>query len=151
MAETKTKTYTISTMAKICGVSVPSVSALIKKRGFKPVKTGSHNAKYFDSKVKDAVVNHYQGKRKTKTKTAGSEQDDVIVGLRELVAEQRDMIDLLKRQLAIKDKQIEMATTLANQAQQLDLVKHGKLIEKESENVSEEVQSKKSFWKKFFG
>ena len=51
MVQSKSKTYTVSDMARICGVSVASISKFVKRNGLKPVKVGKNNAKYFDDAV----------------------------------------------------------------------------------------------------
>ena len=157
MVKTKTKMYTISELASICGVSVASISVFIKNSSFKPVKTGSHNKKYFDDAVKKQLEAHYQSKTKVKTKTTSNSKDDLISSLRERIEEQKHTIALLEEQLKVKDEQIKNASILASQAQQLDLAKietkNGNKTEKEVVNAEEssESQGKKSFFEKIFG
>lgn len=124
MAKTKTNTYTVSELARIADVTPASMSAYIQKLELKPTKTGKYNRKYFNQADYDKIMKHYHKKPKTETKTTNSTKDDVINTQQRLIDEQARTINLLREQLAVKDKQIETANRLADQAQKLDLTTH---------------------------
>ena len=124
MTETKAKTFTTSQLASICGVSVASASTYIQKHHLKPVKTGEHNSKYYDTSVLSAMKSYYRHKAKSGQKQRQTTKDDVIEQLQARIADQADTINLLKQQLSVKDEQIATANRIADQAQQLDLTTH---------------------------
>lgn len=146
MSKTKTKSYTLSELAKIAEVTPSSMSDFLRKHNLKPFKTGQYNRKYYDSSVYDIVIRHYKDKAKTETKTKSTTKDDIIAELRARLADKDKTIALLKDQLAIKDAQIadnaKMIATvskLADQAQQLDLTTHNQQL---TEPVSDKKDSK---------
>ena len=105
MGESKSKTYTITDIAKASDVTVASVSKYVKREKLKPVKTGQNNAKFFSHKDFEDIVAYYKSKRKDgKANHVQTTKDDVI-------AKQLETIELLKQQLAEKDKQIERQNT----------------------------------------
>ncbi len=143
MVKSKSKTYTTSELAKIFNISVVSASRYIVKHNLKPVKTGSHNAKYYDQAVYQQMKKYYLNKPKASEKQSHSvSKDDIIEQLQARIKDQSATIELLKQQLAIKDEQIATANQIADQAQKLDLTTHKQtdkqpqLIEK-SENLKE--------------
>lgn len=147
MSKTKTKTYTLSELAKIAEVAPSSMSDFIRKHNLKPSKTGEYNRKYFDSKAYDIVMKHYKNSEKTKTRSSNTTKDDIIAELRERLADKDNTIALLKDQLNVKDKQIaddhktiDTISKLADQAQQLDLTTHGQ--QKQLQEVDGSVVSK---------
>ena len=71
--KTKTKTYTTSELASVFGVSVGSISALIKKWNLKPVKTGNNNSKYYDMAVFDRLERHYDKSKQKRDKTTNTQ------------------------------------------------------------------------------
>ena len=105
MSKSKSKTYTTSELAKYFDISVVSASRFIVKHKFKPIKTGQHNAKYYNDAVFKQMEEYYQNKPKTQEEQAAT-------------------IELLKQQLTVKDEQITTANRIADQAQQLDLTTH---------------------------
>lgn len=105
MGESKSKTYTITDIAKASDVTVASVSKYVKREKLKPVKTGQNNAKFFSHKDFEDIVAYYKSKRQDgKANHVQTTKDDVI-------AKQSETIELLKQQLAEKDKQIERQNT----------------------------------------
>ena len=105
MGESKSKTYTITDIAKASDVTVASVSKYVKRENLKPVKTGQNNAKFFSHKDFEDIVAYYKSKRQDgKANHVQTTKDDVI-------AKQSETIELLKQQLAEKDKQIERQNT----------------------------------------
>lgn len=163
MVKTKTKTYSMTDIAEICEVSVASISALISKNSFKAVKIGEHNAKYYDSKVLEQIVNYYKSKTKTKTKSGKTTKDELISALRLQIDQQAKVINFLKeqintkdaqiaikdKQLAEKDKQLETNAKLADQAQKLDLTTHEQLkqLKLETKDTNQENSDvKTSHW-----
>ena len=105
MGESKSKTYTITDIAKASGVTVASVSKYVKREKLKPVKTGQNNAKLFSSKDFETIVAYYRSKHQDgKATHVQTTKDDVI-------AKQSETIELLKQQLAEKDRQIERQNT----------------------------------------
>lgn len=105
MGESKSKTYTITDIAKASDVTVASVSKYVKREKLKPVKTGQNNAKFFSHKDFEDIVAYYKSKRQDgKANHVQTTKDD-------LIAKQSETIELLKQQLAEKDKQIERQNT----------------------------------------
>lgn len=101
MGESKSKTYTITDIAKASDVTVASVSKYVKREKLKPVKTGQNNAKFFSHKDFEDIVAYYKSKRQDgKANHVQTTKDDVI-------AKQFETIELLKKQLAEKDEQIK--------------------------------------------
>lgn len=152
MRQSKSKTYTISDIAKICGVSVASVSKYVKRESLKPVKTGKNNSKYFSDAVYQEIKSYYADKVKKNQQEASSNhgpasKDDVI---RELRARINDLIatnELLRKELAVKNQQIESAIQIANQAQQLDLTTHNqKALPGETVKTNDETVKEHGFW-----
>lgn len=125
MAKSKSKTYTTSELAKHCHISVVSASRFIIKHNFKPIKTGNHNAKYYSNAVYQQMKKYYQNKPKSSLKQSRpATKDDIIEQLQARIKDQIATIEVLKRQLNVKDEQIANAIRLADQAQQLDLTTH---------------------------
>ena len=105
MGESKSKTYTITDIARASDVTVASVSKYVKREKLKPVKTGQNNAKFFSHKDFEDIVAYYKSKRQDgKANHVQTTKDD-------LIAKQSETIELLKQQLAEKDKQIERQNT----------------------------------------
>lgn len=105
MGESKSKTYTITDIAKASDVTVASVSKYVKREKLKPVKMGQNNAKFFSHKDFEDIVAYYKSKRQDgKANHVQTTKDD-------LIAKQSETIELLKQQLAEKDKQIERQNT----------------------------------------
>lgn len=115
MTKTKTKSMTITDLSRVTGVSGASITALAKKWKLKPTKTGEYNRKYYSAKDCQRIIDYYQSKAKTGTKTTKTAtKDDLIEALRERVKDQRNQIDQLNEQL-------KMAQINLNQSQQLQL------------------------------
>lgn len=105
MGESKSKTYTITDIARASDVTVASVSKYVKREQLKPVKTGQNNAKFFSNEDFEDIVAYYKSKRQdSKATHVQTTKDDVI-------AKQSETIELLKQQLSEKDKQIERQNT----------------------------------------
>lgn len=67
MGQSKRKTYTVSQMARICGVTVASVSKYVKRHSLKPIETGKNNSKYFDEAVLSEIRSYYKDKSEKQT------------------------------------------------------------------------------------
>lgn len=153
MTKSKSKTYTTSELAKHFHISVVSASRFIVKHGFKPVKTGNHNAKYYSSAVYQQMKIYYQNKPKSGVKQSHpATKDDIIEQLQARIKDQTATIEVLKQQLTVKDEQIANAIRIADQAQQLDLTTHNqhKLISSDNENKTEDHKEKGNFFWKLF-
>lgn len=125
MVKTKTKSMTITEMARSCDVAVSSVSALVTKWKLKPSKTGQYNSKYYSVEDTQRVLDYYQSKSNTDTKTSTRPtQADMLESLQRLVDQQTSEIEVLRHQLDVKDRQIEILQQLVDQAQKLDLTTH---------------------------
>lgn len=152
MRQSKSKSYTISDIAKACGVSVASVSKYVKRNELKPIAIGKNNSKYFSDAVYQEIKSYYSDKVKKNRQEASSNhgpasKDDVI---RELRARIDDLIatnELLRKELAVKNQQIESAIQIANQAQQLDLTTHNqKALPSETVKTNDETVKEHGFW-----
>lgn len=155
MTKTKTKSMTISQMAKASGVAVSSVSALVTKWNLKPTKTGNYNAKYYSVEDTARVLDYYQSKAKTDTKTTTRPtQMDMVKSLQRLVDQQQGEIEVLRHQLDVKDRQIEVLQQLVDQAQRLDLTTHAqsdrKLLETKTKTEQSPSDDNHSFLYKLF-
>ena len=152
MGQSKRKTYTVSQMARICGVTVASVSKYVKRHSLKPIETGKNNSKYFDEAVLSEIRSYYKDKSEKQTISDNyrpATKDDIISELRSRIDELTATNELLRQELDVKNKQIDSAIRLADQAQKLDLTTHQQksLPEKVVKSTVEEPnEKKKSFW-----
>lgn len=152
MGQSKRKTYTVSQMARICGVTVASVSKYVKRHSLKPIETGKNNSKYFDEAVLSEIRSYYKDKSEKQTSSDNyrpATKDDIISELRSRIDELTATNELLRQELDVKNKQIDSAIRLADQAQKLDLTTHQQksLPEKVVKSTVEEPnEKKKSFW-----
>lgn len=151
MGQSKRKTYTVSQIARVCGVTVASVSKYIKRHSLKPIDTGKNNSKYFDEAVLSEIRSYYKDKSEkqaTSDNYRPATKDDIISELRSRIDELTATNELLRQELDVKNKQIDSAIRLADQAQQLDLTHQQKVLpEKEVKSTVEEPsEKKKSFW-----
>lgn len=149
MGQSKRKTYTVSQMARLCGVTVASVSKYVKRHSLKPIETGKNNSKYFDEAVLSEIRSYYKDKSEKQTSSDKATKDDIISELRSRIDELTATNELLRQELDVKNKQIDSAIRLADQAQQLDLTTHQQknLPEKAVKSTAEEPsEKKKSFW-----
>ena len=76
MSKSKSKTYTISMMARECGVSVASISKYVKRNKLKPVEAGQNNAKLFSDVDFQHIKSYYQSKRENEGLTGQSAYSD---------------------------------------------------------------------------
>lgn len=152
MGQSKRKTYTVSQMARLCGVTVASVSKYVKRHSLKPIETGKNNSKYFDEAVLSEIRSYYKDKSEKQTSSDNyrpATKDDIISELRSRIDELTATNELLRHELDVKNKQIDSAIRLADQAQKLDLTTHQQksLPEKAVKSTVEEPnEKKKSFW-----
>lgn len=149
MGQSKRKTYTVSQMARVCNVTVASVSKYIKRHSLKPIETGKNNSKYFDEAVLAEIKSYYKNKSEKRDASENyrpATKDDIISELRSRIDELTSTNELLRQELDVKNKQIDSAIRLADQAQQLDLTTHQQkaLPEKEAKNMAQE--KKKHWW-----
>lgn len=147
--KTKTKTYTTSELASLCGVTVGSISVFIKKKNLKPVKTGQNNSKYYDTAVLEELKQHYNKSKskRDKTNTNRDLKTDLAVSqsenqlLRDQLEAAKSTIEILRNELKVKNSQIDKLQALTNQAQQLDLATHSQhqeLLEQKSTQQTDE-------------
>lgn len=150
MVQSKSKTYTVSDMARICGVSVASISKYVKRNSLKPVRTGKNNSKYFDDAVLSEIKSYYRDKGEKQSEASSTykpaTKDDVIAELRARIDELMATNELLRDELKVKNRQIDDAIRLADQAQQLDLTTHKQQELPESVKTTEEKPEKKKHW-----
>ena len=150
MVQSKSKTYTVSDMARICGVSVASISKYVKRNSLKPVRTGKNNSKYFDDAVLSEIKSYYRDKGEKQLEASSTykpaTKDDVIAELRARIDELMAINELLRDELKVKNRQIDDAIRLADQAQQLDLTTHKQQELPESVKTTEEKPEKKKHW-----
>ena len=107
MSKSKSKTYTISMMARECGVSVASISKYVKRYKLKPVEAGQNNAKLFSDADFQRIKSYYQSKRENEESVSQSPH----VTNADLINHLEDTIDDLRKQLSEKDKQIDRQNT----------------------------------------
>lgn len=134
--KSKKELYTMLEIAKIIGTSKSTVWRTIKSEKIKPVKRQGQKQLYSESVIK--LVNS-----KIEEKSI---PDDPV---------QKISIETLKKQLEIKDKQIDqlneqlrMAQINLNQAQQLQLEQAKKIRELESPEENQDIQKKPESIKK---
>lgn len=135
--------YTMLEMAKIAGTSKSTVYRTIKEKHIKPTKHKGQSNLYDEAVLKLII---------SKIEEDSVSHDPV----------QRIGIETLKKQLEVKDKQIEqlneqlkMAQINLNQSQQLALEQSKKIKEleapKEDAKSVKEVPKKKSLFERIFG
>ena len=107
MSKSKSKTYTISMMARECGVSVASISKYVKRNKLKPVEAGQNNAKLFSYADFQHIKSYYQSKRENE----GIIGQSPHVTNADLISHLEETIDDLRQQLSEKDKQIDRQNT----------------------------------------
>lgn len=107
MSKSKSKTYTISMMARECGVSVASISKYVKRNKLKPVEAGQNNAKLFSDADFQHIKSYYQSKRENE----GIAGQSPHVTNADLINHLEETIDDLRQQLSEKDKQIDRQNT----------------------------------------
>ena len=94
MSKSKSKTYTISMMARECGVSVASISKYVKRNKLKPVEAGQNNAKLFSDADFQRIKSYYQSKRENEESVSQSPH----VTNADLINHLEDTIDDLRKQ-----------------------------------------------------
>lgn len=125
MAQTQTKTYSITEMARICGVSVSSMRSQLIKRGLKPAQTGENNSKLYDAAVLDTMKKYYRSKSKSSSNRQPQTTRSELIASKDAQIEQlRSEVELLTAQLHTKDKQIDAMTALAESNAQLTAQAH---------------------------
>ena len=133
-------------------MTVASVSKYVKRHSLKPIETGKNNSKYFDEAVLSEIRSYYKDKSEKQTSSDNyrpATKDDIISELRSRIDELTATNELLRQELDVKNKQIDSAIRLADQAQKLDLTTHQQksLPEKVVKSTVEEPnEKKKSFW-----
>lgn len=150
MVKTKTKPMTITELSRVTGVSGASITALAKKWKLKPTKTGEYNRKYYSAKDCQRIIDYYQSKAKTGTKT--STKDEIIKTLKGQVEQQQHQLDIKDEQIAQLQEQLKMAQINLNQAQQslkgtLELAnKKQKKLEESVDGFFENTKKPKKHW-----
>jgi len=142
--KSKTENRTTTEISREAGVSVSSVSTFIKNCGIKPVKTGSHNRRYYAADDVAQILDHFKPKTKTENWHYGNSSDKGA-----LIEQLRSENTMLREQLKIKDDQIAVANRLADQAQRLDLT-HSTSDQPELLSEKKEPE-KRGFWARVFG
>lgn len=128
--------YTQTDIANKVGVSKATVSRYLSKKDVARIVSGN-------SILYDETTLEQASKDLKKTKTA-EKRPSIIELLEAQIDQLKQENQLLKEQLKIKDKQIETANHLTNQAQQLNA-----LDKKELPNPEEkEKPHKKHWWQK---
>ena len=165
MGQSKSKGYTITEIAKNCGVTVASVSKYVKRNQLKPARLGKNNSKYFDDSVLHEIKSYYQRKNEKQQEASASyrpaTKDDIISELRARISELTATNELLRRELNVKNQKIDRAIRLADQAQQLDLTTHQQKVlpdnavksaDEEPSNTKKEKSDKHGMvWRLFHG
>ena len=126
MAQTQTKTYSITEMARICGVSVSSMRSQLLKRGLKPAQTGENNSKLYDAAVLDTMKEYYRSKSKrvSNHRQPQTTRSELIASKDAQIEQLQREVELLKSQLDVKDDQIKSMTEVAKANAQLTAQAH---------------------------
>lgn len=125
MTQTQTKTYSITEMARTCGVSVSSMRSQLLKRGLKPAQTGENNSKLYDAAVLDTMKKYYRSKSKSSSNRQPQTTRSELIASKDAQIEQLQReVELLTAQLHTKDKQIDAMTALAESNAQLTAQAH---------------------------
>lgn len=125
MTQTQTKTYSITEMARICGISVSSMRSQLLKRGLKPAQTGENNSKLYDAAVLDTMKKYYRSKSKSSSNRQPQTTRSELIASKDAQIEQlQSEIELLKSQLDVKDEQIKSMTEVAKANAQLTAQAH---------------------------
>lgn len=159
MAQTQTKTYSITEMARVCGVSVSSMRSQLLKRGIKPTQTGENNSKLYSDKAFKTMQAYYRSKQKNvDSKSHQTTRSELIESKNAQIEQLQKEVELLTAQLHTKDKQIDAMTSLAESNAQLTAQAHtldashrledsSTTSQNESKTVSEEPHG--FFWRIF--
>lgn len=159
MTQTQTKTYSITEMARACGVSVSSMRSQLLKRGLKPAQTGENNSKLYDAAVLDTMKKYYRSKSKRgSNRPPQTTRSELIESKNTQIEQLQAEIELLKSQLDVKDEQIKAMTEVAKANAQLTAQAHTldashrledstTASQNESKTVSEEPHG--FFWRIF--
>lgn len=159
MAQTQTKTYSITEMARVCGVSVSSMRSRLLKRGLKPTQTGENNSKLYSDKAFKTMKAYYRSKQKNvDSKSHQTTRSELIESKNAQIEQLQKEVELLTAQLHTKDKQIDAMTSLAESNAQLTAQAHtldashrledsSTTSQNESKTVSEEPHG--FFWRIF--
>ncbi|MDY5629322.1 hypothetical protein [Limosilactobacillus coleohominis] len=125
MTQTQTKTYSITEMARTCGVSVSSMRSQLLKRGLKPAQTGENNSKLYDAAVLDTMKKYYRSKSKRgSNRPPQTTRSELIESKNTQIEQLQAEIELLKSQLDVKDEQIKAMTEVAQANAQLTAQAH---------------------------
>lgn len=125
MTQTQTKTYSITEMARTCGVSVSSMRSQLLKRGLKPAQTGENNSKLYDAAVLDTMKKYYRSKSKNgSNRQPQTTRSELIESKNAQIEQLQREVELLTAQLHTKDKQIDAMTALAESNAQLTAQAH---------------------------
>lgn len=125
MTQTQTKTYSITEMARACGVSVSSMRSQLLKRGLKPAQTGENNSKLYDAAVLDTMKKYYRSKAKSSSnRQPQTTRSELIESKNAQIEQLQREVELLTAQLHTKDKQIDAMTALAESNAQLTAQAH---------------------------
>lgn len=96
------------------------------------------------------IKSYYQSKDEKQSEASSNykpaTKDDVIAELRARIDELMATNELLRDELKVKNRQIDDAIRLADQAQQLDLTTHKQQELPESVKTTEEKPEKKKHW-----
>ena len=159
MSKSKSKTYTTSEIAKRLDVSVSTVTRFAQKQKINPIAITQNNAKHYC--IDDFEGLHKKSKTESKTDSRKKqpqnntliEQLDIRIGEKQAqIDELKNTIEILQKQLNVKDEQIATANRIADQAQQLDLTTHKQqkaLPVKSNELTDNNLETHNWLWKLF--
>lgn len=136
--------YTVAAIARITGYNRSTVTRWIDKQKIKSAQMQGNAPLYSAQVLADFKKSH-------STKDKGVSKGDALLREKDArISALEDEIKLLKKQLDIKDRQIEVATQLADQAQKLNLADKPQLThadrsdERTSLSAKVDNQSKKT-------
>lgn len=129
------KMYTVANISRITGYNRSTITRWLDKENIKYARMQG-NAPLYDAQVLNKFKETHDSKEVKPNK-----KDEIIAEKNARIRELSDEVELLKKQLAVKDEQIKVANQLANQAQQLNLadkpqLTHNINVEKSNERAS---------------
>lgn len=138
----KKELYTVADISRITGYNRSTVTRWLDKQKIKNAQMQG-NAPVYDAQVLEKFKKTHNTKQ---TKT--DKKDELIKEKDARISALSDEIQLLKKQLEVKDEQIKVANQLADQAQKLNLADKPQLTHKENEDKKVVAEVKKEEPKK---
>lgn len=141
---------TILEISKILGVSKSTARRYLQKIGAEPVESfGGTGVNRYDESVVERIKTEVFGSKQESKPDDESEQERFSEPIYDALLNQ---LELLQKQLQVKDSQIERLQQMLNQEQQLNAMniqKIQQLEDKQTTQVSQDQeQSKEPWWKK---